>query len=115
MLRIYSDVLDWLELIAPLIRQIARHDSNLATQLRRACTSVALNLGEGAYGRGRRRVAAYGISAQEMGESLTALDVAERLRYIEPIAPPLRESIWPWGGAACGKLGHADDGRSGLA
>jgi len=43
------------------------------------------------YGRGRPRVAAYGIAAQEMGESVMALDVAERHHYIEPLAPPLRE------------------------
>jgi hypothetical protein len=41
MLRIYNDILDWIEAITPLIRQIARHDPNLATQLERASTSVA--------------------------------------------------------------------------
>ena len=91
MLRIYSDILDWVEAITPLIRQISRHDPNLASQLERASTSVALNVGEGMYGRGRRRVAAYGIAAQEMGESVTALEVARRRRYIEPLAPWLYE------------------------
>ena len=43
MLRIYADILDWIEAITPLIRQIARHDPNLASQLERASTSVALN------------------------------------------------------------------------
>jgi hypothetical protein len=70
MLRIYDDILDWIEAITPLIRQIARHDPNLATQLERASTSVALNTGEGMFGRGKRRV-----------------DVAHRRRYIEPLAP----------------------------
>jgi len=91
MLRIYSDVLDWVEAVTPLIRQISQHNPNLADQLDRASTSVALNCGEGMYGRGRRRVAAYGIAAQEMGESVTALEVAERRRYIEPLTPALRE------------------------
>ena len=91
MLRIYSDILDWVEAITPLIRQISRHDPNLASQLERASASVALNVGEGMYGRGRRRVAAYGIAAQEMGESVTALEVAHRRRYIEPLAPWLCE------------------------
>jgi len=91
MLRIYADVLDWVEAVTPLIRQIAQHNSNLADQLDRASVSVALNCSEGMFGRGRRRVAAYGIAAQEMGESVTALEVAERRRYIEPLAPPLRE------------------------
>jgi four helix bundle protein len=90
MLMIYADILNWLEEIAPLIRRIGRHDRNLAQQLQRASVAVALNTGEGAYGRGKRRVAAYGIAAQEMGESVTALDVAERLGYIAPLSPALR-------------------------
>jgi four helix bundle protein len=91
MLRIYQDILDWVEAITPLIRQIAQHNPSLADQLDRACTAVALNCGEGMYGRGRRRVAAYGIAAQEMGESVTALEVAERRRYIDPLTPSVRE------------------------
>ena len=91
MLRIYNDILDWVEAITPLIRQIARHDPNLASQLERASTSVALNTGEGMFGRGKRRVASYGVAAQEMGESVTALEVARRRRYIEPLAPWLHE------------------------
>jgi four helix bundle protein len=87
----YSDILDSVEAITPLIRQISQHNPNLADQLDRASTSVALNCGEGMYGRGRRRVAAYGIAAQEMGESVTALEVAERCRYVEPLTPALRE------------------------
>ena len=91
MLRINTDILDWVEAVTPLIRQISQHNPNLADQLDRASIAVALNLGEGMYGRGRRRIAAYGIAAQEMGESVMALDVAERRRYIEPLAPALRE------------------------
>ena len=91
MLRIYHDILDWVEAVTPLIRQISQHNPNLADQLDRASVAVALNLSEGMYGRGRRRVAAYGIAAQEMGESITALEVAERRRYIEPLAPAVRE------------------------
>lgn len=51
MLRIYSDILQWLEAITPLIRQIAQHNPNLADQLDRASTSVALNCGEVAAGK----------------------------------------------------------------
>lgn len=90
MLNIYPDILNWLEQVAPLIRRIRQHDRNLADQLQRASVAVALNLGEGAYGRGKRRIAAYGIAAQEMGESVVALEVAERFSYIEPLSPPLR-------------------------
>ena len=60
-----ADILDWVEAITPLIRQISRHDPNLASQLERASTSVALNVGEGMYGRGRRRVA---VNATRQGD-----------------------------------------------
>ena len=90
MLHIHDDILDWVEAVTPLIRQISQHNRNLAEQLDRASVSVALNCSEGMYGRGRRRVAAYGIAAQEMGECVAALEVAERRRYIEPLTPALR-------------------------
>jgi len=39
--------------VSPLIGRIARHDPDLARQLRRASASVVLNTAEGMYARGR--------------------------------------------------------------
>jgi hypothetical protein len=47
MLRIYPVVLDWLKALRPLIAQIARHDRELAKQLRCSSSSVVLDLSEG--------------------------------------------------------------------
>jgi hypothetical protein len=58
MLRIYSDILDWLSALVPLIDKIGRHDPDLAKQLKRAGRSVALNCAEGMYARGGSRITA---------------------------------------------------------
>ena len=85
MLRIYSDMLDWLEELAALIDRIARHDPDLARQLRRASRSVVLNTAEGMDARGRNKSAKYTIALSEMRESYAALEVSVRLRYIAPL------------------------------
>ncbi len=89
MLRIYSDMLDWLEQLARLIDQIARQDPDLAKQLRRASRSVVLNTAEATDARGRNKSAKYTIALGEMRESYAALEVSVRLRYIEPLEPGL--------------------------
>lgn len=71
---------------APVIKQIQTHDRNLADQLRRAVTSVALNLAEsdGQTGghRKQRRLTALG-SAREV---VACLEIASALTYIEPVS-----------------------------
>ena len=74
-----------LELIAelgPLIPSIARHDKNLATQLRRCASSVALNIAEGEYSDpGTQRARLYS-AAGSAGETRSALRVATGWRYL---------------------------------
>ena len=85
MLRIYSDMLDWLEQLADIIERISRHDPDLARQLRRASRSVILNTAEGMDARGRNKPAKYTLALGEMRESWAALEVSVRLRYIAPL------------------------------
>ena len=59
MLRIYPIVLEVLKQLQPALRRIEVQDRDLARQLRRASSSVALNLGEGMYSRGQNRQARY--------------------------------------------------------
>jgi hypothetical protein len=56
MLRIYPVVLEVLKQLQPTLRQIERKDRDLARQLKRCSSSVALNLAEGMDSRGRSRV-----------------------------------------------------------
>src|SRR5207247_7641701 len=65
-----------------LIAQIERRDSDLARQLRRAAASIALNLGEGMYSRGRGRQARYHTALGSARETLSCLEVAHALGYV---------------------------------
>jgi len=93
MLRIYPVILAFVEEVAPLIGRIARHDPDLARQLRRASASVALNTAEGMYARGRQRAACYNVALREMSESHAALEVAVRLRYVAPLPEALERRV----------------------
>ena len=55
MLRIYTKVMGLLRGLPPIVAALEEHDRDLARQLRRAATSVALNMGEASGSRGRGR------------------------------------------------------------
>ena len=93
MLNIYSVILEFVADIAELTPRIAHHDPDLARQLRRASSSVALNCAEGMYARGRSRTAAYNIALREMRESYAALEVSVRLHYLPPLRTELEDRI----------------------
>ena len=63
-----DNALDLIRTLAPLCRTLARHDPKLVDQVRRAATSIANNLAEGAarVGRDRRHLArvAYASAAE---------------------------------------------------
>ena len=56
---------------------IAKADGNLARQLRRAATSMALNVAEGNGRKGRDRAHHFAIALGSTREVIAALDVAE--------------------------------------
>ena len=85
MLKIYNTMLTTLSALRPAIEQIERCDSDLARQMRRASTSVALNIAEGSYARGRNRAALYQVALGSAKETRACLDVALALGYLETV------------------------------
>ena len=83
--------LEVIEMLRGPVAVIGRRDVDLARQVRRAASSVALNLGEGSRRVGRDRPNLFRIAAGSAEEVRVALWVAQAWGYLEPalIAEPL--------------------------
>jgi four helix bundle protein len=93
MLRIYDVILDVVKALRPVIGQIERKDADLARQMRRAASSVALNCAEGMHSQGKLRTARYYNALGSMRETLACVEVGTALGYIEGIDAPLMDRI----------------------
>jgi four helix bundle protein len=80
--RAYERALRLVTLLVEILREIARHDADLARQARRCLTSVPLNIAEGAESSGKLRIARYRTSLGSVNELIACLDVAEALGYV---------------------------------
>ena len=80
--RLYDLSLQALRAVGPIAVQIARHDPDLARQLRKASTSMHLNIAEGMDAEGRIRFARYGTALGSTNESIAAIDAADALLYV---------------------------------
>jgi len=85
MLNVYPVVLEFIGSIRPLLAQIERRDRDLGRQLRRASSSVALNLAEGMYSRGQLRTVRYHTALGSMRESWSCLEVALAFGYVREL------------------------------
>ena len=85
MLRIYEVVLEVVREMRPHVEAIERRDSDLARQMRRALTSVPLNVAEGSQSRGKNRGARYQTAIGSMTETVACLQTADALGYIKPV------------------------------
>jgi four helix bundle protein len=93
MLRIYTVVLDVLRGLRPVVAQIETHDRDLGRQLRRAATSVALNMQEGSGSSGGTRRERYRNALGSARETGACLDAAVALGYVEAVDAGLLDRL----------------------
>ena len=79
---IYSVALDLARDVALVAPVIARSDSDLARQMRRAVSSIALNLAEGSGSSGGNRRSRYYNALGSARETMACFDVAVAMGYI---------------------------------
>ena len=82
MLRIYPITLEVCAYCAVIASVIARKDSDLARQLRRAVTSIALNTAEGSGSQGKLRPTRYYSALGSARETLACIEVAVAMKLI---------------------------------
>ena len=93
MLRIYTTAIEVIERLRPVVAQIESHDRDLARQLRRAASSVVLNISEGSGSRGGTRRERYHNALGSARETGACLDVAAALGYVENIDAGLLDRL----------------------
>jgi four helix bundle protein len=92
MLRIYSDAIEVIRLLEPVLSQVKARNPNLADQCDRASVSVALNVSEGAGQRGGNRRQRYLTALGEAREVWGASDVIEA-KGLAHIGPEIRSRL----------------------
>ena len=91
MLEIYPFILETITLIRPLAESICRTDPDLGRQLRRAQSSIALNVAEASYSRGRNQAARFHTAMGSARETLACLEVGAAMGQIKPLDQALRK------------------------
>ena len=93
MLRIYDDMLDAVRTMRPMLAAIEKRDPDLSRQLRRAASSVVLNLAEGSGSLGRVRTVRYRTALGSARETIACLRVAEAFGYVHAMPAALVDAM----------------------
>jgi four helix bundle protein len=82
MFRVYEEVLEVIRGLRGILIEIERRDADLARQIRRAASSVALNIAEANGSRGGNRRVRFASALGSMRETLAGLQVAGAFGYV---------------------------------
>ena len=81
-LKVYELSLEMIREVRPLVEKVATRDRALADQMRRAASSVPLNVAEASQSQGGNTTARYKTAAGSAAEVTAALEVALAWHYI---------------------------------
>ena len=87
-LRDYDTALEMVGEVIRVARRVERVDSDLARQMRRACTSVPLNIAEGQYSKGGNQKLRYYSAMASARETMAAIEVSVAAEYITAEGTP---------------------------
>jgi four helix bundle protein len=93
MLKAYDMMLEVLRGLRPVILHIDKHDRDLGNQLRRASTSVVLNVAKGCGSIGGMRTARYRTALGSARETGACIDAAIALGYVEEVEAGLLKRL----------------------
>ena len=79
----YDIALEIVAAVAPLVERVRRRDPDLGKQLRKALSSIPLNLAEGRRRQGKDRQYHYTIAAGSADEVAAVLDVAAACGWLD--------------------------------
>jgi four helix bundle protein len=85
MLRIYEVAVEVVRRLNVVIVAIGAHDRDLADQLKRARSSITLNISEGSSARGKKRELHYTYAKGSANECVAILETAVAAEYLERV------------------------------
>jgi four helix bundle protein len=88
-LEVWQLALDYTDLAYAIAERLPRAEEyNLKSQIRRAATSVALNIAEGSTGQSDAEQARFlGLAVRSLVETVACLHLIKRRRYLEDLEP----------------------------